>query len=195
MVERGLKNNYIFTLVKFLLFLIIFCFLTELTKEFWKEISGKEHFNINVLIVSVISSFSFYYFLADLNAPYQKIQNFFFRASFFSLIFSSLLIILGIAYFFFPKILNLSFNKNIFVFIGGFVFTCHLIFISKEIKGHTFSEFINYLFIFSILYILNLILLGLYLKNAYNIDIGRVALEGMRNGAILMQNTFTQILK
>jgi len=193
--ESGLRNNYIFALIKFILFLIIFCFLAEVTKEFWKEIRAKENFDLAIFVLSLLSCFGFYVFVCDLNNVYKRIQNFFFRSSFFSLVFPSILIILGLGFFFLPKVLSVTYDRDIFVFIGGFVFTGHLIFIAKESKGHNFAAVINYLFIFSILYILNLILFGLYLKISYPIRIGNVALEGMKQGAALIQTIFSQALR
>ncbi|MCK5491552.1 MAG: hypothetical protein KAJ14_00385 [Candidatus Omnitrophica bacterium] len=195
MEERGLKNNYIYTLIKFALFLLILCFLVELTKVFWNVLGDIEKFNLNILILSILSLFIFYNFIADLNNVYKKIQNFFFRSSFFSLLFPALLLALGLGYFFLPKILNLHINHNIFIFLGGFVFTGHLTFISRELKGHSFNSFINYLFIFSILYILNIVLFGLYLSNDFTLDMGEIVLQGMMNGAVLIQNIFVQILR
>lgn len=195
MRERGLGNNYIFALIKIVLFLIIFCFLAELTKEFWREIRVKENFSLNIFILSILSCFTFYIFLVDLNDFYKKIQGFFFRSSFFSLVFPSVLIILGLGYFFLPKIFKFSFNRDIFLFLGGLAFTIHLIFIARETKRHTFVTFINYLFIMGILYILNLILLGVYLKIGFRISVGAMVWEGMRNGVILIQHLFTQAFK
>ncbi|MCF7907547.1 MAG: hypothetical protein K9L86_01545 [Candidatus Omnitrophica bacterium] len=193
--ESGLRNNYIFALIKFVLFLIIFCFLAEVTKEFWHELRTKENFDIAVLVLSLVSCFGFYAFVADLNGLYKGIQNFFFRSSFFTLVFPSILIVLGLGFFFLPKVLSLNYSRDIFVFVGGFVFTGHLIFIARETKGHTFATVINYLFLFSILYLLNLIFFGIYLKISYPIRIGNVALEGMKQGAALIQTIFTQALR
>jgi len=193
--ESGLRNNYIFALIKFVLFLIIFCFLVEVTKEFWREIRIKENFDIAILVLSLLSCFGFYAFVVDLNGVYKAIQNFLFRSSFFTLVFPSILIILGLGFFFLPKVLNSTYDRDLFVFLGGFIFTGHLIFIARETKGRNFPTVINYLFIFSILYILNLIFFGLYLKISYPIRIGNVALEGMKQGAALIQTIFTQALR
>lgn len=193
--ESGLRNNYIFALIKFVLFLIIFCFLVALTKEFWREIRSKENFDIAVLVLSVVSVFAFYAFLSDLNNIYKTIQNFFFRSSFFALVFPSILIVLGLGFFFLPRVLSFTYSRDIFVFLGGFIFTGHLIFIARETKGHTFATVINYLFIFSILYLLNLVFFGIYLKISYPIHIGNVILEGMKQGAALIHTIFTQALR
>jgi hypothetical protein len=195
MDERGLKNNYIFTFVKCILFVILFCFLVELTRDFWREMGSRERFDLRMLVFSVLFCFAFYTFCVDLNDVYKKIQNFFFRSTFFSLVFPSLLIVLGLAYLLLPKIFSLPFNRDIFIFSGGFAFTVHLIFTARETKGYSFSAFIHYLFIFSILYMLNLMLLGLYFSIAFKVHVGRIVLSGAKDGAILLQNIFTRALK
>ena len=194
MEEKGLRNNYIFTLVKLILFLIIFCFLLELTKEFWRQMRAKEGFDINILAVSVLSAFAFNVFLIDINNFYKKAQKFFFHSTFFSYLIPSILIVLGIAYFFLPKVFHKTFDRNLFVFLGGFITTNHLIFIARDNKGYTFNTFINYLFLFSIFYILILILFVLYLKNGFNIALGNFIFDGLRRGAVLIQKVFTQLL-
>ncbi len=195
MEERELRNNYIFTLVKFALFLIVFCFLVELTREFWRELKTTESFSTAVLIISMLSAFSFYVFISDLNQFYKSIQNFFFHSSFFAYLVPSVLVIVGVGYFFLPKIFNITFNKDIFTFIGGFVLTGHMIFIARGNQGHNFPTVINYLFIFSILYILNLLLFSVYLRVGFNIDIGKFIFEGMKGGATLIQSIFTQAFR
>jgi hypothetical protein len=193
MEERGLRHSYFFTLIKFVLFLIIFCFLVELSREFLKECKSKEEFNLGVLYLSILSPFVFYTFISDLNNTYRKIQNFFFRTSFLSFLFPTLLIILGIGFFILPKVFDFSFNRNNFLFWGGAILTCHLIFIARETKGHNFTSFVNYLFILSILYTINLILFGLYLRVGFSIDLGKVISGGIKEGYLLIQNLFTQV--
>mgnify|MGYP001436319325 CR=1 FL=1 len=195
MEELSSRNNYIFTLIKFVLFLAILCFLVEMTRAFWQELHAKESFSLNILVLSIISSFVFSVFVADQNKLYKKVQNFFFRNSFFSLLFPSVLILLSVGYFFIPKVLGTGFDKDVFVFLGGFTLTTHLSFIAKETKGHAFAEVINYLFNFSILYILNLILFGSYLRIGFKVYIGKVIVEGISGGAVLIQDTFTQVLR
>ena len=150
MDEGGLRNNYIFTLVKLALFLIILCFLIALTKEFWQEVKVTEAFDIKVLVVSMLCAFSFYVFIADLNSFYKGIQKFFFHSSFFAYLIPSVLVVVGIGYFFLPKIFNTAFSKDTFVFIGGFALTGHLIFVARGNQGHNFPTVVNYLFILQI---------------------------------------------
>ncbi|NQT28563.1 MAG: hypothetical protein HQ570_03090 [Candidatus Omnitrophica bacterium] len=195
MDEGGLRNNYIFTLVKLALFLIILCFLVALTREFWQEVNTTEAFNVKVLVVSILCAFSFYVFIADLNSFYKGIQKFFFHSTFFAYLIPSVLVLMGIGYFFLPKILNLVFSKDAFVFVGGFTLTGHLIFVARGNQGNNFPTVVNYLFIFSILYILNLLLFSVYLKIGFSINIGRIIFDGMKGGSGLIQSISTQAFR
>src|SRR3989338_248493 len=193
--ESGSKSNYLFVLIKFILFLLIFCFLAEMTKEFWREIRSKENFDLAVFILSLVSCFGFYAFVADLNGVYKGIQNFFFRSSFFALVFPALLIITGLGFLFLHKVLQFTYNRDVFLFSGGFLLVMHLVFIARQTKGHTFASVINYLFTFSILYILNLLIFISYLKITYPIQIGNFILQGAKQGAGLIQMIFTKGLR
>ena len=195
MDEGGLRNNYVFTLVKLVLFLILFSFLVELTKELWQELATEKGFNLNILVISILSSFAFCTFCTDLNDYYRHIQRFFFRSLFFSLLFPSVLIVLMVGYFLLPKIMNVVYNKDVFIFLGGVAFTTHLTLIARETRGKNFTTFVNYLFIFSILYILNLILLGAYFRIGFNVHVGKVIVEGIKGGAGLIQSIFSQVLR
>lgn len=195
MDELSSRTNYIFTLIKFFLFLIVFCFLVEMTKAFWQELHAREGFNLNILVLAVISSLGFSVFIADQHKFYNNIQNFFFRTSFFSLLFPSLLILLSVGFFFIPKVLGVSIDKDTFIFLGGFAAITHLSYIARETRGHNFSTVIHYLFIFSILYILNLILLGSYFRIGFRVHVGKIIVEGIKGGAVLIQNIFTQVLR
>ena len=190
MDESGLRNNYIFTLVKLALFLIILCFLIALTKEFWREVKITEALDIKVLVVSILCAFSFYVFIADLNGFYNGIQKFFFHSTFFAYLIPSVLVVIGIGYFFLPKLLNMVFSKDTFVFVGGFVLTGHLIFVARGNQGHNFPTVINYLFIFSILYILNLLLFSVYLKIGFHINIGKIIPLLLGNLSPLITNLY-----
>ena len=193
MDERGLHNNYFFTLVKFILFLAIFCFISQMSRGFFANFGSKEGLKIGVLCMSILSPFIFYTFFADFNNTYKKIQRFFFRSAFFSLLMPSLLILLLLGYFLLPKIFHFGFNKDVFLYLGGVSLTAHFIFIARELKGSTLVSFINYLFIISILYAFNLILFGIYLNIAFKINLGDIITSGVKNGSFLIQNLFTQI--
>jgi len=195
MEEKALGNNTVFTIVKLFLFLIIFCFLFEITKNFWSILRAEEGFDLSVFIFSILAPFAFSTFVVDLNGPYKKIQTFFYRSTTVSLFFPSFLVLLCLSYFFIPKILQTSFNRDIFIFLGGFAFTSHLVFIARQTKGQTFSTVINYLFMFSIFFILNLIVLGLYLRIGFTFNLGEILIKGVKNGAFLLQNIFTQAFR
>ncbi len=90
-----------------------------------------------------------------------------------------------------PKIFHFDFDRNIFVFMGGFLLTSHLVFVARETKGTTFTDFVNYLFMFSILYIINLLIFSTYLTVAFEVDSAKIVVSGLNGGAILIRNLFT----
>ena len=185
-----MKNNYIFTFVKFFLFLFLFCFLAEITRRF---LYSGGALNVGVFIASIFSCFVCYTFVADLNPLYKNVQMFFFRTTFVSYLVPFILLIVGIGGFIIPKIFNVPLNENLFVFCGGFIFTAHMIYIASETKGNSFPEFINYLFLLSLLYIINIVFLGLYLNAAFKFKIFRVLVDGVAAGAELIQSIFLQM--
>lgn len=195
MEEKGLKNNYLFTLVKFILFLLIFCFLASFSKQFLEEMRADRALKVDIVLYSVLACFVFNTLVVDLNNFYKNVQKFFFHSSFISMVVPSFLILLGIGYFLIPRVFDLDFDRNFFLFLGGFVITSHIVFVARENKGTNFMDFINYLFIFSILYIVNLILFGLYLNVAFKIDLGKVIVNGFIDGAVLIKNLFSQIFQ
>lgn len=195
MDESGLRNNYVFTLIKFLLFLIILCFLVSLSKVFWQQLKTADSASIKVLIISILSAFSFYAFIADLNNFYKGIQKFFFHSTFFAYIIPSILVLIGLGYFFLPKVFDINFGRTTFVFIGGFVITGHMIFVARGNQGHNFPTAVNYLFICSIIYMLNLLLFSVYLRVGLRIDIGKIIFEGVKSGAALIQGISTQAFR
>lgn len=192
MEEKSLRNNYVVTLIKLFLFFILLCFIIELTKSFFREAKNRENFNAIILVSSVFFSFFFYNFIADMRGPYKNIQMFFFRSAFISYLFPFLLIVSGFTYFILPKILSagFAFDRNIFVFVGGFIFTSHLIYIAGETRGKNFADYVNYFFTLSILYIFNAILIGLYFKIAYSFSLSQIIIDGVKNGALLIRSMF-----
>ncbi len=188
------KQNYFLTLIKFFLFLLIFCFLVSFSKQFYHGMKSVEDLNVDILFLSVLSAFSFYTFIADLNDFYKKMQNFFFHSAFASYLVPSFLILLGLGYFILPRVFNAEIDKDVFIFLGGFIATSHLIFVARETKGNTFAAFINYLFTFSILYIVVLFLLGVYLMAAFKLDLHKILVDGVMGGATLIKDLFGQIL-
>ncbi|GEM_PF-904028 len=195
METKSSKSNYFFTIVKLFLFLLIFSFLVAMSREFFHNIKSLKDFNLDLFFISILSCFVFYIFFASLNGIYKTIQNFFFHSSQFGLFIPTLLILLGIGYYIIPKVFNVDFNRDVFLFAGGFILIAHLIYIANETKGATFSDFINYLFIFSILYIINLIIFEAYLRIAFNIDISKINIDGARGGATIIKDMFLQIFQ
>lgn len=193
MEERGLRNNYFFTLIKFIFFLGFFCLLSQVVKEFWRDVNGDESFKISILYAAIVSTFAFYTFIADLDNFYAKIQRFFFHSSFISFVVPCLLILLGIAYFLLPKTANFYLNRDLYVFLGGFILTAHLIFISRESRDYSFAAFINYLFSFTIICIINIILFGLYLKIAFKVHLGKIIIESLKDSVALVNALIRQI--
>lgn len=190
MEERDLKNNYIFALIKLVLFLLIFCFLVEIIKNFLQELQAVRGLSFSVFITSILATFAFYIFFLDLNNFYRSLQKFFFRSTFFSCLLPSLLIILSLSYFFLPRIFNFSVNKGVFIFSGTFALFSHLIYVSKVTRGSSFIPIVNYLFIFSIFFILNIILFGFYLRIIFNFELANVLLSGVQGGAGLIRDVF-----
>ncbi len=189
MIEKTKRTSLILAIIKFALFLIILCFLIPLVKEFIKQLRAEKI--LKDLYLAIFSCFLFYTFLVDLTPLYKNIQRFFFHNSFLALFIPSLFILCGLAFFIIPKLFNLYFRKDIFLFLGGFLFSVHLIFISQQIKEKTFAGFINYLFMLSILFILTLFLLGLYLNIAFSLDLKKIFIEGIQGGALSIKNLFT----
>ncbi|MCK4810051.1 MAG: hypothetical protein KAS99_03830 [Candidatus Omnitrophica bacterium] len=194
MEKQGLRNSYIVTLAKLFIFLIIFCFLPGITTNFFGDLRQSPGFKSFILYFSILTPFLFYTFVADLNEVYGRVQDFFFRHSFFSLIVPSILIVLALGYFIIPKILGSSFNKDIFLFLGGVISTVHLIFIARRLKASTFSGFVHYLFIFSLLYTVSLFLFAIYLKVGFKLGLLKILSDSLRSGASLIESILTQIV-
>jgi hypothetical protein len=188
------RHNLFFTLIKLFLFLIIFCFLVSFTRDFFKIAKATKDLGSSIIFVSMLSTFMFYAFAVDLNELYKKIQQFFFHASGVAYFVPALLILAGLSYFILPKVFHFDFDKKIFVFLGGFILVCHLIYAARDTKGTTFGDFVNYLFMFSILYIVNLIIFSIYLTVAFELDLARFTISSLKGGALLIRNLFMQLL-
>lgn len=188
MGRRELKTNYLIALLNLILFIIFFCFVFEFTKAFLEDISNIEGFKLWLLFLGGVLPLIIHNFIANLDYLYKKVQHFFFRDTILYNLLPSFLVLFIIGYFVIPKLLNLSFNKDIFVFIGGYLFTTHLIFTAEENKSSNFTGFINYLFIFALLYTINLLLLILYLRIGYIFDIKSILILSLRNGYLLIKS-------
>jgi len=53
MEKRGLRNNYVFALAEFVLFLIIFCFLVAITKQFHREMIVSKDLKTEIFFLSI----------------------------------------------------------------------------------------------------------------------------------------------
>ena len=133
MEERGLKNNYLFTLVKLVLFIVIFCFVVEMTKGFWQALRAKEQFDVRVLAFSLLFLYLFalpfylffpvtnvythYHIPSALNMVIPQIETFFYSTTTQNNCFPSLHTAMSIIIFQTIRVVN---NKR-FNYLGFFV--------------------------------------------------------------------------
>nr|CAX68982.1 hypothetical protein JG3_0110 [uncultured bacterium] len=143
----------------------------------------------------MFTPFLFYTFVADLNELYKKIQDFFFRSGTLTLILPSLALLSALGFLLIPKLFETGFSKDLFVFVGGVSFTVHLIYVARQSKGTTFFAFIDYLFNFSLLCILNLILFGLYLNIGCKLPVVKVVAEASKKALSLITELATSTFK
>jgi len=188
-----LRNSHIFALGKIFLFLIIFCFIWKVTEEFLDGLKSQKEVKIFVFYLSILLPFLFYTFIGDLNFLYHKIQKFFFRSEILSFLFPSLLALSGIGFLILPKLFSFSLNKDIFILVGGIFFTIHLIFSARSLKSNSFIGIANYLFNFSLIYLIVLLLFMGYLKIGINFSLKETVSSGFKKGATLLKQISTQI--
>jgi len=193
MEKRELRSNYIIAFINLFLSLIFFCFAYSLTNELIKVFRVNEAIKIWVLFLGLSFPFIFYTFIVDLNDAYGKAQYFFFRSTFLNLVIPSVLILLLVGYFLFPKIFNISFNKDMFLFLGGFSFAAHLVFIARETKSTSFTGFINYFLSMTMIYIFILIVFGVYLLIGYDYSLKTALANGIKNGFALIKEIILQL--
>ncbi|MFH1768165.1 MAG: hypothetical protein ABH858_03265, partial [Candidatus Omnitrophota bacterium] len=161
--------------------------------NFIEEIDAAEGANLWVLFLGGIFPLLFYVFISDLNSVYEKIQNFFFRHQILQQLFPSVLILLIISYFIFPKLFRVSFNRDIFIFSGAAAFMVHLIYTSRQTKTSGFIGFMNYLFIFSLFYIIDLFFLLIYIKIGFSVDLGELFIKSVGDGSLVVKSIFLQL--
>ena len=195
MEERISKSKPLVTFFKFVLFILLFCFLLEMSRVFMRQVAMSAFFSLPVFVLSIFAPFAFYVFVADLNDAYAKIQNFFFRSEAAALYVPALLLVLGALYFALPRLAGMDFSRDLFVFSGGSVLATHFIFIARGTKGTTFSEFINYCFLFSVLYLINLILFTIYLRVAFDVRVFDVIGGGIHDGAMLIRDIVMRVFR
>ena len=193
MEKRELRSNYIIAFINLFLFLIFFCFAYSLTKELIKTFRDSGAAKIWMLFFGLSFPFILYTFIVDLNGAYEKMQYFFFRSTFLNLLIPSALVLLLVSYFIFPKIFNMSFNRNLFLFLGSSSFAAHFIFIARETRSISFTGFINYFFSMTMIYIFILLMFGIYLLIGYNYSFKTALVDGMKNGFILIKEIVLQL--
>ena len=192
--KSGSGGGFLVGVVKFLLFWVVFCFLIEFGRAFLSELSAHKDISLNPLFIASIAAFFIYNFIADLNDVYKTIQQFFSHSTMFGLLLPFLLLIIGVGYLIIPRLFNLAINTDIFLFVGGFIMTCHMMYIAKQSRGDTFAAFSHYLLIMSVLVIINIVFFTLYLSIIYKMNTWAIIVAGSQNGYALLQNTFLQLI-
>jgi hypothetical protein len=193
MEKRDLKSNYIFSLVNLVLFLVVFCFVFEYTAALIKSLRANETFHISIAYCGAAFPLILYVFIADLNSVYEKSQFFFFRGTLLNLVLPSILLLLTAGYFLIPRLLGVGFDRNLYLFLGAAAFSVHLIFVANNSKSPSFTGFINYIFVLTMIYLVCLILLGVYLEIGFRVHMGRVLITTLKEGTRLLKSLFTQI--
>ncbi len=194
MEKRELRSNYIIAFINFFLFLLLFCLIYAVSRSFIKTLKASEEIRVGVLFMGLVSPFIFYTFVADLNSVYEKVQNFFFRHTFLTLVVPAFLVALLLGYFFLPKIFDFSFNRQIFLFLGSAAFSLHIIFVAGQLKSTTFSGFINYIFVLSLVYLFCLVVLGVYIILGFKFPLKEALVGGIKEGFSLIRNIILQLL-
>jgi len=193
MEKRELRSNYVIAFINLFLFLIFFCFAYSITKELIKVFRVNEAIKVWVLSLGLSFPFIFYTFIVDLNNVYEKVQYFFFRSTFLNLVIPSVLILLIVSYFILPKIFSISFNRDIFLFLGSLSFSAHLVFIARETKSTNFTGFINYFFSMTMIYIFVLVIFGVYLLIGYDYSLKTALVNGTKSGFTLIKEIILQL--
>jgi len=190
MAVKQSNDNFFLALVKFILFLGILYFAAGFTYQFAMAVHGAADVDILLLPGTVFFAFCYYLFVKDLNEAYKKIQTFFFRAPALSNLVPFLLLLAAITYFVLMKFFNMAINRAAFVFVGGFIVSAHLIFVSHETRGESFAQFAGYLFNFSLYYLVNIMLLAAYFNVVFNFNVLRVFLDSLERSIAVVRNFF-----
>ncbi len=194
MEKCGLRNNYILAFVYFVLFLFLLCFDVEFSRTLLKTLRGGQNFRLSLLFFGLLSPVVFYIFICDLNSVYERIQHFFFRNTFFATLVPSLLIVSILGYAIIPKIFNFQISDRLFIFVGPMFFTMHLVFIARMSRQTSFPGFINYLFIFSLLYLITLLFLEMYFAIAGRINFFELVFDSTRRSLLLIKSVILHLL-
>jgi hypothetical protein len=169
MGENTSGNFFVITL-KFLGFLLLLIFSFGITVEFVKAAHDGVGSEPMLLPAAVFFCFFYYLFIRDLNEPYKAIQAFFFRVPWFAHAVSFLLILTGVVCWALVRFTDIKVDHNIFVFLGGFIMASHLIYVSRDMPRESFVDLVNYLFSFSVYYLIVLVMLGLYFCFIFNFN-------------------------
>ena len=187
------KNNFLLTLLKLCGFIIIAFFLAALSKEFTLSLKKSHLLPLIKIAEGGILYLLFHIFIADLTGIYGKIQEFFFRKTFVNLLIPSLLVIVSVIYWSLPKFSAAHLNANLYFYLSGFLFLLHLVFISLHTKEKGFGGFVEYVFIFSLLYVLNLIIFAFCLKAVINIHPFHIIAESARKSYLYFNHFLAKV--
>ena len=184
-------NNLLVALLKFILFLVILYFAAGFTHEFVLAVHGTADVDLLLLPGTAFFAFGYYLFIKDLNETYKKIQTFFFRTPKLMHLVPFLLIVAALIYFVLIKCFSVPINRGIFIFVGGFIISAHLIFVAGETKGASFSEFAGYLFNLSLYYLVALTLLAAYFNVVFNFNVMKVFFDGVQGSIASLRAFFS----
>lgn len=190
MAANQSDDNFFVAILKFLLFLVIFYFAAGFTYQFAMAVQGAADIDILILPGTVFFTFGYYLFIKDLNEMYKKIQTFLFRNHVLACLVPFLLIVAAITYFVLIRFFSVPINRSVFVFVGGFIVSSHLIFVSHETRGESFGQFAGYLFNFSLYYLVNVALLAAYFNIVFNFNVLRVFLDGLSSSIAVVRSFF-----
>lgn len=137
---------------------------------------------------AVVFTFAYYLLVHDLNETYKKIQTFFFRVPWLAYPISFLLLFTAGLYLVLIKFFGVVVDRNIFVFLGGFIATSHIIFVSSQTRGVNFGDFAAYLLNIVVYFLVGLVLLGCYFCVVFNFNVFKVFLDGVKSAIDTMHS-------
>jgi len=188
--KQSNNDNFFVALIKFILFLGVLYFAAGFTYQFALAAHGAADVDILLLPGTVFFAFCYYLFIKDLNEVYKKIQTFFFRTPVLSYLVPFLLVLAAVVYFVLIKFFSVAINRAVFVFVGGFIVSVHLVFVSHETRGESFAQFAGYLFNFSLYYLVNIMLLAAYFNVVFNFNVLRVFFDGLEKSIAVIRGFF-----
>jgi len=180
MAPNGSNNNFFFAIGRFVLFLLLCFFVCGISYQFVLAVHAGADVNILLLPGAVFFTFCYYLLIRNLNDGYKKIQTFFFRNPIVSYACPFLLVVAAAICLVLVKLFGLSIDRSVFVLTGGFILAAHLIYVSGETRGDSFPEFSGYLLNFTLFYLVNLVLLGVYFNFLFHFNVIKALLDGLR---------------